>query len=589
MVVAAYLPALGCGFIWDDDDYITENATLRDPDGLRRIWLEPRATPQYYPLVHTTFWIEYHLWGLQSAGYHLVNVILHAANTVLVWLILRKLSIPGAWMAAAVFGLHPVHVESVAWVTERKNVLSGLFYLSSLLVYADIAGIGTPPVATRPRRWLTRYLVATALFAAALLSKSVTCSLPAAILLLIAWKRRLAWQDIRLLVPWFMLGSAVACITVVLEKTHVGAAGSPFAWGFLERCLIAGRALCFYVGKLAWPYPLTFMYPRWQLDAGDPWQWAPVAACLATLVFFFAMRRRWGLGPLVAVLFFAGTLFPALGFFDVYPMRYSFVADHFQYLASLGPITLAAAAWAGRSSGAMSRLLPMNRPLAALLLGTLAALTWHQVRIYRNAESLWTDVLDRNPQSCAAHFHLGKVRTSQGKVREATRHFRAALALQADTTEQPIIQTLLANSLVREGQIEQAREAFAQALRQEPNSWEALTGLGNLLARQGQPEQAIPLYRRALAVAPRQAAIHHNLANALAVVGDLDESETCYREAIRLDPSSAAAHFNLGNLLARQQRYGEAIEAFVAALRIEPNFKPALRNLSQVRAAQRAP
>ena len=583
LVVAAYLPALGCGFVWDDDDYITENATLRSIDGLRRIWVEPRATPQYYPVVHTTFWFEYHLWGLEPAGYHLVNVLLHAGNTVLVWLVLRKLSVPGAWLAAAAFGLHPVHVESVAWVTERKNVLSGMFYLGSLLAYADVALIGTPAVAgPRPlaRYLVARYWAATALFVAALLSKSVTCSLPAAILLLIAWKRRITWHDIRLLIPWFLLGSAAAFITVALEKNQVGASGSPFAWNFLERCLIAGHALCFYLSKLAWPHPLSFMYPRWQIDAGDPWQWTYVAICLTVPVLLFAMRPRWGGGPLVASLFFAGTLFPALGFFNVYPMRYSFVADHFQYLASLGPITLAAAAWAARSRGGFCRLLAM------IMFGTLGALTWHQVRIYRNPESLWTNVLAWNPQSSAAHFHLGKIRTSQGKAREAAQHFRAALELQTDTTEQAIIETLLAGSLVREGQTEQAREAFALALRHDPNSWEALNGLGNLLARQGQEAQAIGLYRRALAVAPRQAAIHHNLANALAVTGDLADSENCYRESIRLDPDSATAHFNLGNLLARQRRYAEAEQAFAAALNVDPAFEPAARNLARVRAAQ---
>ncbi len=501
ITLAAYIPALGCGFGWDDDDYVTENATLRTPNGLRRIWLEPRATPQYYPVVHTTFWIEYHLWGLKPAGYHLVNVLIHAGNAVLVWLVLRKLSIPGAWLAAAVFGLHPVHVESVAWVTERKNVLSGMLYLGSLLVYADIAGIGTRPAAG-PRAAPGRGTFWQRFCSwARLLSKSVTCSLPAAILLLIALKRRLAWRDVRPLVPWFVLGLATAWITVILEKTHVGAAGSPFAWSFSDRCLIAGRALWFYFGKLAWPHPLTFMYPRWQVADDDPSQWAYVAMCVATLVFCFAMRRRWGLGPLVAALFFAGTLLPALGFINVYPMRYSFVADHFQYLASLGPITIGAAAWAmwsvnplkkgplkkgtvpvgrvdllqqGHSPERDSPLFQqagsgaLNRLLTVLVLATLAALTWHQQRIYRNAETLWTDVLARNPQSSAAHFHLGKIRTSQGKTWEATQHFRAALDGQTDTTELAIIQTLLANSLAREGQIEQGARGLCTGVTRKP-------------------------------------------------------------------------------------------------------------------------
>ena len=277
VVFLTYLPALGCGFIWDDDDYVTANPTLRTADGLRRIWLEPRATPQYYPLVHTTFWVEYHLWGLAPVGYHLVNVVIHAANVVLVWLVLRKLGIPGAWFAAAVFGLHPVHVESVAWVTERKNVLSGLFYLSALLVSIDVFQLSADAAADAPRNKVSRYIAATLLFVAALLCKSVTCSLPAVLLLLILWRRgRLTRTDLGLLAPWFVLGLMLGLNTAILEKSHVGAVGAAFAWSFAERCLIAGHALCFYAAKLAWPRPLIFIYPRWVISTSSVAQWVYV-------------------------------------------------------------------------------------------------------------------------------------------------------------------------------------------------------------------------------------------------------------------------------------------------------------------------
>jgi Flp pilus assembly protein TadD len=605
LVTITYLPALRCGFIWDDDEYVTDNPTLRTADGLRRIWLEPRSTPQYYPLVFTTFWVEYHLWGLSPAGYHLVNIMLHAANAWLVWLVLRRLRIPGAWLAAAIFGLHPVHVESVAWITERKNVLSGLFYLGALLVYLDVAALGRLP-AEKTDRCGIRYIVATVLFVAALLSKSVTGSLPAAILLLILWKHgRITWTDVRSLMPWFALGLSLGINTALLEKSHVGAVGAPFTWSFVERCLIAGRALCFYAGKLAWPNPLIFLYPRWTIDAGNVVQWTYPAAALSVVALFLYLRRRWGYGPLVAVLFFGGTLFPALGFVNVYPMRYSFVADHFQYLASLGPIALVVAAassvidrWPILSAAGRKKETSPRRAstfdrrsipallLAALLLGLLARKTWNQESVYRDAEALWSDVLARNPQSGIAHFYLGKIRTAQGRAPEATRHFHEALRLQTDDTELHIINTLLANSLVREGDMTGARAAFEAALRQQPDFWEALNGLGNLLARKGNVEEAIKLYRRALAAAPQEAAVHHNLANALAVKGDLVQSEQYYREAIRLNPTSAAAHMNFGNLLARQERYSEAEQEFVAALDIDPHLEPARRNLARVRTAR---
>jgi tetratricopeptide (TPR) repeat protein len=605
LVVFAYVPAVQCGFIWDDDDYVTQNAVLRSANGLWRIWFEPRATPQYYPLVHTTFWIEYHLWGLAPAGYHLVNVLLHAGNALLVWLVLRRLGIPGAWIAAAIFGLHPVHVESVAWVTERKNVLSGLFYLGALLTYTDVAAL-TSTGGQSSRR---KYAYATLLFVAALLSKSVTCSLPAVILLLILWKRRrLTWVDVQPLVPWFVLGLGVALTTATLETSHVGAGGAPFDWTLAERCLIASRALSFYAGKLVWPHTLSFMYPRWTINTGDPWQWGFVGLVLAWLALMTVLRNQWGWGPLTATLYFAGTLFPALGFFNVYPMRYSFVADHFQYLASLGPITLAAAGFArfinhswtvhraaestrhpaGRKRRQAARGVhpQIGAGLTALALGILAPATWSQQRIYRNPESLWTDVLAKNPRSGIAHFHLGKIRMAQGNAAAAIEHFREALIRQTDDTEVHIIQTLLANCLVREGDVVEAQASFEQALDHDPNFWEALNGLGNLLARQGQVGPAIELYRRALAVAPDQAAVHHNLANALAVSGDLAESERHYRESIRLDPQAATTYLNLGNLLARQKRFGEAEQQYTSALNCDGSLDAARLNLSRVRAAQ---
>jgi hypothetical protein len=375
LALAAYAPVISGGFIWDDDAYVTENATLRSVDGLRRIWFEPIASPQYYPLVFTTFWAEYRMWGLSPAGYHLTNVLLHGFNGVLLWFGLRALRAPAPWLIAAVFVLHPVHAESVAWVTERKNVLSGLFYLAAALAYFRFS----PPEAgdTRhPHRW-GWYFVALGLFVCALLSKTVTATLPAALLLMLWWRRgSVRWRDVVPLAPFFLAGVVLGLYTVWLEKHHVGATGQDWTLSPVDRCLVAGRALWFYAGKLGWPADLSFIYPRWSVDAGAAWQYVYPVAVVVVLVGLWVARRRVGLGPLVACLFFAGTLFPALGFFDVYPMRFSFVADHFQYLASAGLLACLVAA----GQAAMRRLLrpgswmPMAAGLALLLvLGFLTA------------------------------------------------------------------------------------------------------------------------------------------------------------------------------------------------------------------------
>jgi hypothetical protein len=358
LTLFAYSPVMEAGYIWDDDDYITQNQTLRSLEGLQKIWTERGAVPQYYPMVHTTYWIEYHLWGLNPKGYHVVNIILHGLNAILVGLILRQLQFPGYVLAAFLFAVHPVHVESVAWITERKNVLSGLFYLSSFIVFtkcfpAAFAGSrrGEINTAAPADHRISRinglfYFFSLLLFVCALLSKTVTSSLPAALLLVMWWKRgRISWRPILALLPFFVLGVLLSLNTVWMEKNHVRAQGFEWSFSFVERCLIAGRALWFYAGKLFYPVKLSFIYPRWEINAQALWQYIfPVAALLVAAVFW-KMRVKIGRGPLVAICFFGGTLLPALGFIDFYPMRYSFVADHFQYLASLGLIILGAGAF----------------------------------------------------------------------------------------------------------------------------------------------------------------------------------------------------------------------------------------------------
>ena len=293
LTLAAYAPALQANYIWDDDDHVTKNPTLRSLDGLRQIWFLPTALPQYYPAVHTTFWLEYHLWGLHPVGYHLVNVLLHACNALLFWRLLVRLAVPGAWLAAAILAVHPVEVESVAWITERKNVLSLALSLAAILAYLRFS-----PFEMRRRRrscsaagrygWYASALI---LFAVALLSKTVVASLPAVLLVLAAWKRsRIGRRDVAPLLPFFLLGTCLGLATVWLERMHVGAAGEEWDFTILDRVLMAGRALWFYAAKLAWPQPLAFFYPRWQVDDRVWWQYLFPFASLAVIAALWSSR-----------------------------------------------------------------------------------------------------------------------------------------------------------------------------------------------------------------------------------------------------------------------------------------------------------
>ena len=333
VLLIVYQPVWNGGFLWDDAAHVTR-PDLRSWEGLWSIWSAPGATQQYYPFTHTFFWLQHRLWGDTPLGYHLVNITLHAAAASMAGLILYRLSIPGAYFAAAIFALHPVQVETVAWITEIKNTLSAVFYLGAAIAwlrYKEKANAGA-------------YAISLGLFVLALCSKTVTATLPAALLVIAWWQRgRLSWRhDVLPLVPFFIFGIAAGLSTVWVERSLVGAEGAAFDLTPIERGLIAGRALWFYAGKLLWPVNLVFIYPRWNVSQAHGWQYVYPAAALAVLAVAWAVRRRWR-GPLAGLLYFAGTLFPALGFFNVYPFLFSFVADHFQYLASLGLITLAAA------------------------------------------------------------------------------------------------------------------------------------------------------------------------------------------------------------------------------------------------------
>jgi tetratricopeptide (TPR) repeat protein len=575
MTLAVYRPVLDNGFIWDDDDYVVENPTLRTPEGLRRIWLDFGATPQYYPMVHTTFWIEYQLWRLEPAGYHVVNVLLHALGVVLLWRLLSLLQLPGAWLAAAIFAVHPVNVESVAWVTERKNVLSGVFYLASLFAYLRAAGVGTGSAGDPGSVRL--YGLSLVSFACALLCKTVTGSLPAVILLVLWWKRgRIGWAEVRPLLPFFLLAVGFGALTVQLETQHVGAVGRDWDLSFADRCLVAGRALWFYAFKLLWPTPLVFNYPRWEIDAGH---WPPYlfpAAVLVAVAALWTARRRIGRGPLVAVLIFAGTLFPALGFFDVYPMRYSFVADHFQYLASLGLIALFAA---GAATGA-ARVFHGRRgspPVAAaILLAVLGVLTWHQAQVYRDNETLWRDTLAKNPASWMAHLHLGAIADDRGRVEEAIQHYRESLRIQP---VQPEAYNNLGSALRAQGDLDEAIAQLRRSLDVEPTYVFAHNNLGLVYHDRGEYDAAVRHFQRGLEIRPDFAAAHTNLGITLAARGQRDEAIRHHRAALRIDPDLVQAHNNLASALLERGEVDAAIAHLSRIVDLLPESRAAKKNL----------
>ena len=558
--LVAYAPVVLCGVIWDDNEYVFQNEMLRSLTGLGQIWLVGGATPQYYPLVFTSFWLEYRLWGLDPLGYHVINVLLHGTSALLLWRVLRHLGLRSAWLVAAVFALHPVHVESVAWITERKNVLSGGLYLASMLCYLRFARLGSGD--PQPRWGGALYGASLLLYAGALTSKTVTLSLPAVLALILWWKGRLGWRSCAALIPFIAIGVPFGLLTVWMERHHVGAVGAEWDLSLIERILIAGRALWFYAEKLVWPHPLVFNYPRWTIDPGVWWQYLYPAAVVAAVAILWWRRAVWGRGPLVAVLAFAGTLVPALGFFDVYPMRYSFVADHFQYLASIALIALAVElVWNGV---VLNRRLPAQVGWAAALgiLAVLGTLTWREIPEYENPISLWRATIADHPDSWLAHSNLGMYVGERGEIALAIAHQRRAIELKPDFAN---AHDNLGTALARLGKTDDAIREFRLTLELEPERAKTLSNLGSAMAAKGRFTDAIEAYERSLELRPDHVTTLNNLGS-LVVKTDREAAIRYFERAIEGEPEFAQAHFNLASALAPAERV-RAIDRFETAAR----------------------
>ena len=579
----AYYPAWHGGVLWDDDAHLTAPA-LQSLDGLRRIWFELGATQQYYPVTHSAFWLMHRLWGDATLGYHLVNILLHGVTAVLFAAVLRRFAVPGAWLAALLFALHPVHVESVAWMTELKNTLSAPFYLAALLLY----------VRFDERRDRRAYAGALVLFVIALLSKSVTATLPAAILVIFWWQRgTLRWrEDVLPLLPFFVLGIAGGLTTAWVERTDIGAEGAEFQFTPIERGLIAGRAFWFYLSKLAWPVHLVFIYPRWNISQAVAWQYAFPLAAIALVAGLWRLRH-WSRAPLAAVLLFAGTLFPALGFVNVYPFVYSFVADHFQYLASLPMIALASAGIA-----IAARRVPLA-PAASLAAAVavagvpLGALTWRQSRQYVNAETHYRTIIRDNPTAWMAYGNLGWAlqraagdHPTASMLAETLSLYDQAIQLKPDYSQ---AYNNLGTALVDLGRLDEAKAAYRASLKIRPGAATVTNNLalahnaaGAAALSTGRLEDAVAEYRASIGLNPNDAEAHHNLGSALGRLGHIDEAIASFNDALRLNPSSSRAHRNLAQALLRANRPDDAIVHFREAMRLDPPNSDAHNDLGVI-------
>ena len=607
LIAVGYFPATGAGFVWDDF-IIATSQSVQDDGGLARFWLSPRSAfhpddtdeDHYWPLLYTTFWLEHKLWGFDPLGYHIVNLLLHLANTLLVWGLLRRFAVPGAWIAAALFAVHPVHVEAVAWLIARKDVLSGFFYLAAACVYVRFV--------QTPGPW--RYALALLLYAAALLSKSIAASLPAALLVWHWWKSgRVTVRDLLHLAPFFAVGLGIGIADIVFVGSR-----KVVSYGYepVERVLIAAQALWFYIGKLLWPANLATIYPRWEIDTGDLLGWCAVAAAAAVPAALFVLRRRIGRGPLAGALYIALTLAPVLGFIDISWMQFNFAADRYQYLAMIGPVAVLSAAavqlarrvpWGERVGGAA----------VAVLLAVLCAVSWRQAGVYKDELTFFRHIVAINPHERAVRLHLGKALAESGgdaaRIAEAEQQYR--LALEIDPNYQQGLQNLaellrhqgrheeavgwyrrtleadpryvfgyagLGLSLLELERREEGIEALARVLELKPNIPEAhplLTIMGGAAEHLGRLDEAAGYYERALVLVAGDLATRERLARLQFARQRFEEALHAFRILASARPDDPAAHANVGAALYHLGRAEEAVRSFDRALALDPNYAAA--------------
>jgi tetratricopeptide (TPR) repeat protein len=510
------------GFIWDDDRYVTHNHLLTAPDGLRRIWFSLDAPSQYFPLAYTVLRIERSLWDLQPAGYHWVNIFLHLGNAFLVWRILWRLKVPGAWLAAGIFALHPVQVESVAWISELKNVLMGFFFLLTLLAWVE----SVDPTNKHRRVF---YVAALIFYLLALFAKSTACTLPAALLLILWLKARpIGRRALLEIAPFIVLALGIGLVAVWWEKYHQGTR-TLVSLGPIDRLLIASRAVWFYLSKIFWPSDLTFIYPRWQIDARNPvaYLWLVVAGAVAVAIYFG--RRVFGRSVEVAALFFVATLSPLLGFIMLYTFRYTFVADHYQYLASIGPIALISAGLTTLSRSFKNVQWPVFGGVVVILVG-LSLLSWRQSAMYRDMETLWRTTIARNPGCWMAYNNLGVVQLEKGDIDDAIGKYEQALRFHANYPE---AHYNLGSALLQKGKIDDAIQQCEEALQLQPNDPDAHVVLGNAFMAKQDLGRAISQYQQALTLRPEDSNAHYNLAIAFQEKGETEAAAREYEKARR--------------------------------------------------------
>ncbi len=520
-----YWRALHGGFVLDDDLLVTENPLVQAPDGLYRIWLT-REPVDYWPLTNSVFWLEWHLWGANPTGYHFVNLLLHIADCLLLWALLNRLEIPGGFMAAMLFAVHPVNVESVAWIAQLKNVLSMVFFLLSIGCYLQFDVLASPrksvarKLPPKTLRKLLRYALSLVACVLAMLSKGSVAILPLVLLLIIWWQReRITWRDSLHVAPFFLVAAGLTAVNLWFQAHSTGEVIRNVT--LVQRLLGAGAVVWFYLWKAILPLHLSFVYSQWDINPDNLLWWLPLAAAVAVTTLLIWQRNsqssKWIRPLLFAWAFFCLALLPVMGFTDVTYMRNSLVADHYQYIAIIGIVALAAAAIYSGSQRRPAWQRALNI-CAACVVAALLILTRQQAALYANALTLYTNTAEHNPTSDLIQLNLGVEHFKAGQINDAVEHFQAALQINPSNST---VHMDLGTALMSLGRLDDAIQQFQEVLRLKPSSAAtAHCSMGIAFIKAGRPREAIEHLQTSLEINPNHLEACNNLAWVLATASD---------------------------------------------------------------------
>ena len=567
-----YSPAWRGDWVWDDHMLLADNTDLRSPGGLANIWFSSPST-DYWPLTWTLLWIEWHLWGANPLGYHLTSLALHISSGLLIWRLFHRLGLRWGWLGGFLFVVHPLAVESVAWISEIKNTLSLPFFLLSLDAWLD-AEEGKP----------SGYLRSVLFYLAAMLAKTSTVMLPAVLLLYGWWKRgHVTRQEVVRTIPYALIALVLGLLTIYFQNHGHARDNNPVELGgIVSRLIGAGTALCFYLGQFILPMEVLPIYPRWSLEAPSLLHVLTLPVLVGLLVCLWAQRKGWGRHLILGFGFFMITLLPVLGLVKMEYLNISWVADHLVYLPMIGLIGLTVTGLDPLLQP--SRFQPWSLGIIVLVMGLFIWKSHVYAGQFSDEKTLWTYTLPRNPQAWLAHNNLGTLLLREGQVDAAIEQFEEALKIAPHYAEAHYD---LGNALKKSGRMSEAIEQYQRALAIDSAYAEAHNNLADTFLQTGDSSRAFDQFQQAIQSNPDYAEAHYNWGVALIQAGHLPEAIVHFRQAIQIDPDYIEAHFNLGAALYQTGHTPESIQQFQEVLRLKPDFTQAQNILAQLQAQPR--